>query len=58
MSIVEPSRRPEDFWHVWRLPPELQRDDARAYFIEHVKPAPYTFERFYYNPKTGIARTI
>lgn len=55
---VEPSRDPERMAHVWVLPKGLTREQALRYFLDHKKPRPYEFERFYYNPRNGQASTV
>lgn len=49
---------PQVMVHCWHLPPGLSRDEAITYFREKVKPRDYTFERFWYNPRTGKTSTL
>lgn len=56
---VESSREPERKVAVWPgMPTGLTKDQARNFFLRHIKPRTYEVERFYYHPKTGRTETI
>lgn len=50
---VAPSRDPERYKAVWVLPRGLRPNEALQHFERHVKPRPYTFEHWVYNPRNG-----
>jgi hypothetical protein len=54
---VEPSRDPEIFWHVWAAPKWMAQDEAELFFRQHIKPKPYTYEKFKYDPRAGRVMT-
>lgn len=54
---AEGSRDPEGMWHVWYIEAGLNRDDAHRRFLQK-KPRDYTFEKFFYNHRTGQVRTV
>jgi hypothetical protein len=56
--IITSSRDPERYVHHWVLPRGLTRDQAREYFLRHVKPRNFEITRFIYDAKTGIAKTV
>lgn len=56
---VESSREPERYHTMFPgLPVGLSKDQARNWFIEHKKPKGFMLERFEYDAKNGVARTI
>lgn len=44
-------------WHCWIGPKELMKDDAYRHFLKHIRPTGYDFDKFQYNPKTGVIMT-
>lgn len=46
------------YWHVWKMPAGMHPDDAAEFFKKKFCPRGYEFEKFVYNPKTGLARTL
>ena len=56
---VESSREPERYHTMFPgLPVGLSKDQARNWFIEHKKPKGFMLERFEYDARNGVARTI
>lgn len=60
MSLhTEPSRQPERFMMAWPgCPAGLSKDQARNWFLQHKKPKGYHLERFDYDAKSGLVKTI
>jgi len=57
MRVAQPKER-ESFWHCWQLPAKLNRSDAIRIFDQSVKPSSYTYEKFIYDPISGVLKTI
>lgn len=56
---VYASREPERYAMVWPgVPIGLSMIQARNWWIQHRKPRSYQLERFEYNTKTGLVKTI
>lgn len=55
---AETSRDPERKAHVWPMPKGMAARQALEHFEHTVKPRAYTFERFSYNPTSGVAVTV
>lgn len=60
MSIrVDSTREAERYQTVFPgLPVGLSKEQARNWFIAHKKPRGFMLERFEYDAKNGVARTI
>lgn len=59
MKRVESSREPERFMMVWPgCPTGLSKDQARNWFLQHKKPKGYRLDRFEYDHKSGLVKTI
>lgn len=54
---AEGSREKELMWHCWPVRRDLKHNEAREYFEKYIKPSGYTYEKFAYDPRTGIVRT-
>lgn len=50
---VEPTRQKEMFANCWMLPKGLTREQAKNYFLKHVKPSSFTMERWSYDKTSG-----
>lgn len=55
---VEATRQPEVFWHCWPMAKGLNKADAEKLFKARYMPGGFTYERFEYDHRTGIARTL
>lgn len=56
---AESSRDPERYTTNFPgCPKGLSKDQARNWFIEHKKPKGFVMERFEYDARNGVARTI
>ena len=55
---AEASREPELMAHTWPMPKGMMKRQALEHFEKHVKPRPYTFEKFIYHPDRGLAVTV
>lgn len=57
MRVTQPKER-ESFWHCWQLPAKMNRTDAIQLFNKGIKPSEYTYDKFIYDPMTGVLKTI
>lgn len=57
MRVTQPKEQ-ECFWHCWQLPTKINRSDAIRLFNQTIKPSSYTYEKFMYDPISGVLKTI